>query len=456
MSNGLSQASFLGGAMQGYDFMDRQFDKRDQKQRQERVDERQDEQWEMQKDTHQVRMDQAKREERLHGLKIDQFEQEQADRANRLLAMTLAHGGADALEGDDAEFANLHPNFNAARLLSDDFGQALEIANQAFEGQIDPNSPEAMQALETLVPEISLGSGGGRKVRPVGIVPGKKEGTFMVNLAVDGDNEPRPLTQDRSARDDDPVAQIPLDSLAARIAVAERARQQFQNPGFREAFIRNYYPEYQEKQTAGELEKHPELGWVQRQPDGTLKQYDPADGGVSGGSSSDPAAVKTVQFLIDSMAQEGVELSTEQAWDMYKTASSDPTRYVADYVKMQTEAQNTIGYNGEKKTPEQLEDEAIKSYQRIRQQMGSRGGQGQNVRERDPRTQESIDNAMRMVSPPQSGQSGQRGGPPASIARPQTPRREAPPEALEELRANPTEQMKQDFMDYFGYLPDDI
>jgi hypothetical protein len=66
-------------------------------------------------------------------------------------------------------------------------------------------------------------------------------------------------------------------------------------------------------------------------------------------------------------------MSFNQAYQMAKTSVSDPARYVADYVKNAMAAQEN-SLSSERKSPQQLEREAIDSYQRIRQ-LSSQGAQ---------------------------------------------------------------------------------
>lgn len=443
---GLSSASFLGGAMQGYDFVDEELDENRQEKRQEALNERQDQQWDMQKEEHGVRMEAAKDEDRMRGLRFDQFEQEQVDRANRTLAITLAHGGADALTGEDAEFASLHPNFNAARLLSPEFGKALDTAEGVFEGEVDPTSPGVMDALTELAPEIQLGSGGGRKVKPVSIVPGKKEGTFMVNLAVDGDDRPRPLTENRSARDDDPVKQIPLDAFMQRVMIARQAREGLKNPKVQEALIAQYYPEFKGKEKAGELVQHPELGWVQQKPDGTYQQYDPAKGGKSGsGSGSGTARMKDYHFAKNEL---GFNEEEAREWaNSNRSPSERAEEYANQMVKYEQEASTGVEKYDAEAAWKRHRESYLKNY----------AAYGADGKKENVKTPKVVGDVLRnLTQPRQGGQQASSQGAPASVARPERPRREAPPEAIEELMQNPTEQMKQDFQEYFGYLPEGV
>lgn len=225
---GLSSANFVGGLMQGANFVAGMQD------RQQRAGLMQAQEQRAQ-ESHAMQMDNAKQAQEINAIRVKDLNDEHTAKMNKALAWSL-HSLKDAPE-EYRSFVASHPNLDASRIMSPEYGQAIDVLKGAAEGKVDYRSPEVSKAFDMLNPEIGLGATQGRKVSTSRLYPGKTPGTVMVGLKVDGDPEERPLTVNRSSDPNDPVKEVKLEDLAARLHVAEQYRGFLADPENQKYFI---------------------------------------------------------------------------------------------------------------------------------------------------------------------------------------------------------------------------
>lgn len=378
---GLSLMSAADGAMKGMQLYSMYQDQKDRKQMRglrdmdnQRTQER-----------HDVTMRGAEQDIAMRGKREERdAENNRINRAralmeNQELTMGIMAKNAYAMEKsgyvpefskEEMEALDLFP-----QLRSDyDMTGALQVAEEVITGKRNINSPEALESINVLFPEIQTGADDGRKRRVTQVVPGKKPNTLVFGLEVEGDTQTRPLTVGRSSDDNDPVKQVSVEDMVKKVASLKQMNELKNNPKFRQFLIQraglgggNY----------GDVVTDEKTGLIGQYEQNTNK-FNPlgsANGAaIKGGRGAGTPADYQLAKLIQQEAQhEGRQMSFDQAFQMAKTSVSDPARYVSDYVKSAMDAQE---YADKKKTPQQLEQEAIQSYQRIRQ-FSAQGTQGQ-------------------------------------------------------------------------------
>ncbi|HMU65577.1 MAG TPA: hypothetical protein PKE57_00450 [Cellvibrionaceae bacterium] len=173
---------------------------------------------------------------------------------NKALAWSM-----HSLKGAPKEYRSFvatHPNLDAGRILSPEYGQAIKTLEGAAAGEIDYRHPDVAKAFDMLNPEIALGATGGRKVSTSRLYPGKTPGTVMVGLRVDGDPEERPLTERRSADPDDPVKEVKLEDLFGRLSAAKQYRGLLSDPENQKWFVQQTIGEELKKRADQETIKN--------------------------------------------------------------------------------------------------------------------------------------------------------------------------------------------------------
>lgn len=236
---GLSSANFVGGLMQGAQFVAGMQDRQQRSGLMQAQEQRAQE-------SHGMQMENAKQAQEINAIRVKDLNDEHTAKMNKALAWSL-HSLKDAPE-EYRSFVASHPNLDASRIMSPEYGQSIDILKGAAEGKVDYRSPEVSKAFDMLNPEIGLGATQGRKVSTSRLYPGKTPGTVMVGLRVDGDPEERPLTERRSADPDDPVKEVKLEDLAARLHVAEQYRGFLADPENQKYFIQQTIGEDLKKQ----------------------------------------------------------------------------------------------------------------------------------------------------------------------------------------------------------------
>ena len=220
--SGLSNQSFVGGLMQGADFVQGMQAKQQamglQHEQNQRVQE-----------SHAMQME-------LGRMRVHEMTQEQQQKATKAMAWS-AYSAKEAPE-EYRKILAAHPNLDANRVLSPEFGDAITVIDGVRDGQIDYRDPRVAKAFDVLNPEIQLGATQGRKVSTSRLYPAPSGAPALsVGLRVEGDDQERPLTEKRSADPDDPVKEGPLDTLFARHEAARQVRNMLSDTKGRDAWI---------------------------------------------------------------------------------------------------------------------------------------------------------------------------------------------------------------------------
>lgn len=260
-----------------------------------------------------------------------------------------------------------------------DMTGALQVAEEVIAGKRNINSPEALESINVLFPEIQTGADDGRKRRVTQVVPGKNPNTLVFGLEVEGDTQTRPLTVRRSSDDNDPVKQVSVEDMVKKVASLKQLNELKNNPKFRQFLIHRAGLAGSPQPAYSDITTDEKTGLIGQYEQGTNK-FNPlgsANGAaIKGGRGAGTPADYQLAKLIQQEAQnEGSPMSFNQAYQMAKASVSDPARYVADYVKNAMAAQEDSP-SAQRRSPQQLEQEAIQSYQRIRQ-LSTQSAQGQ-------------------------------------------------------------------------------
>ncbi|WP_020209052.1 hypothetical protein [Gilvimarinus chinensis] len=320
------------------------------------------------------------RDEKMDAWRQDRKQQAAKEAEEALILSSLTKSkylAEDKLSKEELDLMQRYPLANVEYLQSPEVGKAVDTFQGVMDGRIKlqknekgiydlSQTPEVAEALMVLEPSLAAGNVDGKKVRPRLLVPTADGKGLQMGLDVDGDGEIRPLTKGRSSRDDDEVSTIQLEQLMNTAMAVGKAREMTQRPEYYEFLAESRGLLKPKDGNAGELQKHPDLGWIQQQKDGTYKQYDSADQKQSGPSA--PADYRLAKLLQQEYANAGQELSFEDAWNKAKMSVSDPTKYVKDYVKAKLET-GAMDAEGNELSTEQLEKEAVDSYKRIRNLM---------------------------------------------------------------------------------------
>ncbi|HMW73245.1 MAG TPA: hypothetical protein PKD17_15560, partial [Cellvibrionaceae bacterium] len=258
---GLSGLNFMDGAMRGAEFVSNMQDRQQragllQAQREERAGLASLRQAQEQRaqEARAAQMENAQQQSQINAIRVRDLNDERVAKMNKALAWSM-HSLKDAPE-EYRSFVATHPNLDAGRILSPEYGQAIETLKGAAEGRVDYRSPEVAAAFDVLNPEIGLGATQGRKVSTSRLYPGRTPGTLMVGLKVDGDPEERPLTERRSSDPDDPVKEVKLEDLFGRLKVAEQYRGFLSDPENQKWFIQQTIGEELKKRADQETIKN--------------------------------------------------------------------------------------------------------------------------------------------------------------------------------------------------------
>ena len=234
--SGLSSMNFMNGMVQGAQFAQGLQQAEDQRQERKEIGTLRKLAEQRQAQSHTLQMQNAQQEQQLRGMQIDKFNEAESERMNKAMAWSLYN--AKSMPKDYQDLIATHPNANAQRLISDEYGKALDTLEAAATGKIDYRHPDVGKAFDLVNPEIQLGATQGRKVRTARLYPGKTPGTVMVGLHVDGDPDERPLTVNRSSDPHDAVKEVSIEQLIQRVQTAQQYRHMLLSPEGRDWFIK--------------------------------------------------------------------------------------------------------------------------------------------------------------------------------------------------------------------------
>lgn len=422
---GLSGLNFMDGAMRGAEFVSNMQD------RQQRAGLLQAQEQRAQ-ESHAAQMQNAQQAQEINAIRVRDLNDAHIDKMNKTLAWSL-HGLKDAPE-ETRKFLSLHPNLDASRIMSPEYGQSIDTLEKAAQGQIDYRHPDVAKAFDMLNPEIGLGATQGRKVSTSRLYPGKTPGTVMVGLRVDGDPEERPLTERRSSDPNDPVKEVKLEDLFGRLQAAKQYRGFLADPENQQYFIQQTIgPELAKRNlesqkiglqmqklrndavdsaptTYGELQTDPETGQrYQKNSKGEIKW---APQPRVGAGAQATQRQKDYDFAVTKL---GMDQDAALEW-----ASSDktPTERAEAYANRMVQAETVGGNFPEGYKP----NEAWKAHREAF--MNEYGNFGKGDKQPKPSAQ------------PKQAQ----------------PIKQAPQGAIDALRGNP--ELKDQFQAKYGYLPE--
>lgn len=398
MANGLSSASFVDGAMKGANFVSGMQSQQQARSLRDAHEQRaQERHSEMAQDREEARghrneQREAWQEDRKAAKEAQSKEAENALILSSLVASKYVDQGK--LSQDELSLMEKYPLADVKHLQSKEMGDAIGIFKGIMDGSVQlpknekgmidlSNNPEIADALMALDPRLSSGNKDGKKVRPRLLIPSADGKTLQMGLDVDGDGKVRPLTKNRSSADDDEVMEISLEDLINSAMAAEKARDLTSKPEYYQYLAESRGLLKPSEGQAGELQQHPDLGWIQEQRDGTYKQY--SKEGEQGRAQSDPTAYRLAKLLQAEAEQAGAPITFDQAWQKSKLSATDPAKFISQHVADGLKNQRTT-QDGELMTKAELEAEAIRDFKRYReigeelQQGGSTGlGSAQGI-----------------------------------------------------------------------------
>ncbi|HNG60334.1 MAG TPA: hypothetical protein PKZ52_10955 [Cellvibrionaceae bacterium] len=387
-------------------------------------------------------MENAQQQSQINAIRVRDLNDERVAKMNKALAWSM-HSLKDAPE-EYRSFVATHPNLDAGRILSPEYGQAIETLKGAAEGRVDYRSPEVAAAFDVLNPEIGLGATQGRKVSTSRLYPGRTPGTLMVGLKVDGDPEERPLTERRSSDPDDPVKEVKLEDLFGRLKVAEQYRGFLSDPENQKWFIQQTIGEELKKSADQETIKNLQVKKLTKE----INEGDPvtyrADGegnlmqlpSRSGGAVATPvldSKGNPVKAPQKSGAGASSKSSLEKEVEYLKTLGMTPDEALA-YRKQRT---------GNDAKDTELMAMAISRQSQIPMEDYA---DDKNPEQKLPGAITQAINARQKIKALTQAKSDQPA--PTPTGQP----RKAPQAAIDELRKNPS--LKDKFQEFYGYLPD--
>ncbi len=240
---------------------------------------------------------------------------------------------------DEKLFLQQNPHLDINYLSSPEFKNAAITFKKVASGSLDYNSPEALSAFSVLAPEIinqsSATVNGIRQIHQ-----GSDPDSLIIGLNTAESDREVPLTRSRSSADRDPIKQFKKDSLirnlSNRVILSEIAQTQ-----------------------AGRDHLRAEWAAIQERN----KKADPSR--KSGDLPKDYQFAKLIQ---QEYAQKNQFIDLDEALEISKLAVGNPAAYVSDYVESATKAQSDLfirpGSEGYK-TRQELQEEALKSYEEI-------------------------------------------------------------------------------------------
>lgn len=224
MAGGLSTANFMDGVMKGASFVQGMQDRQEASTLRQAASQRAQE-------THDTN-------QQIRAIQLRDMNDAHAEKMNKALAWSM-HSAANAPK-EVQDFIRAHPNLDAQRLLSDDYGKAAQTGIDALEGKIPYDHPDVAKAMDMLFPEIQAGATQGRKVSTSRLYPGQTPGTVMIGLKVEGDPQERPLTEGRGSEPNAKVKELHVDDAIGRLHAITSYRDYLKTPEGRNAFVQQY------------------------------------------------------------------------------------------------------------------------------------------------------------------------------------------------------------------------
>ncbi len=430
---GLSGLNFVDGAMRGANFVAGMQDRQQRSGLMQAQEQRAQE-------SHDAQMANAQQQQEINAIRIKDLNDENVAKMQKTLAYSMHNRSKAPKEYQD--FMSTHPNLDAARLLSPEYGRAIEISEDAIQGKIDYRHPEVAKAFDMLNPEIGLGATQGRKVSTSRLYPGKTPGTIMVGLKVEGDPEERALTERRSSDPDDPVKEIKLEDLFGRLNVAKQHRAFLSNPENQKWFIQETIGEELKKQADQETLKNLQVKKITKE----LNEGDPVTYQVDGEGNLMQLPTRSGSAAATPVVDpKGNPVKAPQK----AAAGTQATQRQKDYdfavSKLGMDQEAALEWSSSDKTP----TERAEAY-------ANRMVQAETVGGNFPEGYKPNDawKAHREAFMNEYGNFGKGGKQPKAEAAPKPvgQPRKAPQAAIDELRKNPS--MKDKFQEFYGYLPD--
>lgn len=363
------------------------------------------------------------------------------------------------------------------------FGESIATLEGAVHGKVRMQSPEFKEAFSTVFSrEINkntgeeIGAEGGKtwikEKRLNGVYPSPDGHGIMVDLDIleEGPKgqtrRSAPVTENRSAKDDI-VKRIPLEDALKKLKGHKIIYEAVQNSPALQAKLRQYGARVgmaPPKHSDAYLKRKELIGAGIGQDEATRTAYDMETAGdepieINGqlvdpvthkvlgdyrdkkgaNNKNTPADVQTAEWMVANR----IAPSLEVAWNRITESHTDPAKFVMDYVKQESEAQQAMflqpgeaGY----RTTEQMREEAIEALRTIRART---------------RGMESA------VNQDADGGAGVDQSDPGNDGLDVPPVEQAPPERIQQLNdllsyqpESRHAEIKQFFIDTFGYLPE--
>ena len=431
MSGGLSTANFMDGAMKGASFVQGMQDRQEASTLRQAAGQRAQE-------THDA-------SQQIRAIQFRDMNDAHAEKMNKALAWSM-HSSANAPK-EVQDFIRTHPNLDAQRLLSDDYGKAIQTAHDALDGKISYDHPDAAKSFDMLFPEVQGGATQGRKVSTSRLYPGQTPGTVMVGLKVEGDPQERPLTEGRGAEPNAKVKELHVDDLIGRVDMAKRYRDYLTTPEGRNAFVQQYIGPDLAKQQRELSKENGQSALTKARTDAenaraakynheAQKPFTDGDGkGGAGGTQRQ----KDYHFAIDKL---GMTPDSALEWS---TSNGSTTKSAHEYARRMVGADTQ---NGREKPdgyePEKQYQAYYSNFMKTYNTYKPKGAAGGDTGGDNP--------------PPAGNQNTDRRPPPAlrpppkNAGAPTVP--QAPKAAVDAVMKNPA--LKKQFHDKYGYLPSGI
>lgn len=381
-----------------------------------------DAQAKMQEEQHTVAMRNAKQQEQINNMRMRQLGQDEQQRAMALFAKRLhaIDAGGDASPEEIEQYTALTGGgrlTDPKYIASEEVGNALAIYPRVLKGEIDKNSPDAIQAYNTLI-NVQRGATDGRKVTINKVVPSRDgQGVHFGLNVVNADgtvNANGVLTDNRSADPNDPVSSISFDELNNAYGAIANLRAVVTNPKIRQALYREYGLGPQQVSA-----KDQSVINANNARADYYKNKASAARGIEAGDGKLPAAAQMVNFY------KSMGYNDDDAIAMANDSAGSPQKFVTDYSKMLLETSKDA--NGEPSiTPDQAFEKSMEVYNQNFRRKPAKGDQ--------PAAKE-----------------GKRDAAPSLIARPGAAV-QAPAAAIEYLKSNP--EQAENFKAKYGYLPE--
>ena len=440
--SGLSNLSFVDGAMKGASFVAGMQDRQAQREERAGLASLRQAQEQRAQEAHGMQMENARQQQEINAIRVKDLNDDHIKKMQRTLAWSMYNRSKAPKEYQD--FMSTNPNLDAGRLLSPEYGRAIEISEDAIQGKIDYRHPEVAKAFDMLNPEVGLGATQGRKVSTSRLYPGRTPGTLMVGLKVDGDPEERPLTERRSSDPDDPVKEVKLEDLFGRLTAAKQHRAFLSDPENQKWFIQETIGEELKKRADQETLKNLQVKKLTKE----INEGDPVtyqadgEGNLMQLPSRSGGAVATP--VLDS---KGNPVKAPQKTGAGTQATQRQKDFEFAVSKLGMDQEAALEWSSSDKTP----TERAEAY-------ANRMVQAETVGGNFPDGYKPNDawKAHREAFMNEYGNFGKGGkqpkAEPAPTQKPPVQPRQAPQGAIEALRNNP--ELKDQFQAKYGYLPE--